>query len=1033
MFECELIVGSGSSAVSLDLYDDLPLSLNLNIADIKEPEKRNGDYTKTIKLKGTAINNKFFEETYDVNIVTNTWNPNLKTPAYFLKQGTKPMVGDLRLMSIDVIRKNEFEDITYNVVLMGRNTNIFTTIGDAKLEDLDLSIYDHPFTYAKQVAAETNTIDVSGVPTLVANGVGYRYPLVDYGYNGWSSNYYHVDHLRPAIFVKTYWDKIFSVAGKTYTSTFLNDANDLFCKELILHNGDALKMSAANQAVREFYAGISGSPTVNSLTLYPNGPSTLWNTTNTPSPYAWYTTNVADELCRFNDDSTGSFVDTGNMYNTTTGVFVVQDVSYFQVLGKIDGQVKVTVPSGTTTIQGGSASLPLAGKVRLVYQLPSTSTWLIAEDYDMSIVLATDITTSYQTFTHNLAFAPKTFPVGTSCKVEFMPVKTGGVKFNGGSGTGSIEWKLASTAVLNVKLVSPNIVEGMTFSINDAIPLDIKQKDFLLSVIKQFNLYIDEDKANPNNYIIEPRDNFYALGTTLDWSSKYAADKETHIEPMGSLNVKNFFWQYKQDQDYFNKQYQDSYQEAYGTKKYVVTNDFTKGDNKNEVIFSPTPIVDNTVNDLIIPKIFQWDGTTVTRMKHNIRTVLWNGSVTLPTPLSWKYGTITGASSSPWILKSTYAACGMADSPLASTRSIEFGVPNELFYTGISLAYTTNNLYARFYAKQIQEITDRDSKIVTMYLYLEPQDISKFDFKNKVYIDKTYYYVNKIIDYNPLKNQLTKVELIKVKLGTDYAEVVSVPITDLIGNSGSSGIIASRSGTEGASSSRFGTSNNVIIGDNIVSRTEGAIIGAGRNISIGSSCYLITVISSETISIADSVSGTTLRNSSGITVGASANRIDLTNCNNVNIDELVYNFVGVGLNNVTITTADNGTSRDDLTPSGTITSGTYTPTLTNASNLDGSTAYLCQYLRVGNSVTVSGKVDVDPTAPGASTTLAISLPIASNFGSTGDCGGTASSSTISGIAAAIRADNTNDVAKLQFIATDVTNSTLWFSFTYRII
>src|SRR5688500_4743620 len=36
-----------------------------------------------------------------------------------------------------------------------------------------------------------------------------------------------------------------------------------------------------------------------------------------------------------------------------------------------------------------------------------------------------------------------------------------------------------------------------------------------------------------------------------------------------------------------------------------------------------------------------------------------------------------------------------------------------------------------------------------------------------------------------------------------------------------------------------------------------------------------------------------------------------------------------------------------------LTSGTYTPTLTNTTNLDGSTAYECQYLRVGNTVTVS--------------------------------------------------------------------------------
>jgi hypothetical protein len=71
-----------------------------------------------------------------------------------------------------------------------------------------------------------------------------------------------------------------------------------------------------------------------------------------------------------------------------------------------------------------------------------------------------------------------------------------------------------------------------------------------------------------------------------------------------------------------------------------------------------------------------------------------------------------------------------------------------------------------------------------------------------------------------------------------------------------------------------------------------------------------------------------------------------------------------------------------------IASSTWTPTLTNTTNLDASTAYQGQYIRFGNTVTCSGKVDVDPTAA-AATVLGISLPIVSNFGATEDCAGTA--------------------------------------------
>jgi hypothetical protein len=287
------------------------------------------------------------------------------------------------------------------------------------------------------------------------------------------------------------------------------------------------------------------------------------------------------------------------------------------------------------------------------------------------------------------------------------------------------------------------------------------------------------------------------------------------------------------------------------------------------------------------------------------------------------------------------------------------------------------------------------------------------------------------MDYNPLKNDLTKVELLKVKLGTTYVPVSEVDFGDMETNRLTTGLTTRAYGGN-TNSTIVGEAGNLMAGENISSRMSGGVM-SGKNIGVGNSCYLITVISSQDVSIANNASGITLRNSSGINVGASANRIDLTNCSNVTIDELVYNYVGVGLSNVTVTTADNGKFRNDLTPDGNIISGTYTPTLTNTTNIDDSVAYTCQYLRVGNTVTVSGKFDINPTAAGTLTVMGISLPIASNFASTGECGGTAFCTAVAGMGASISSDPTNDRAKLLFISSDVTLQTMTFNFTYQII
>lgn len=118
---------------------------------------------------------------------------------------------------------------------------------------------------------------------------------------------------------------------------------------------------------------------------------------------------------------------------------------------------------------------------------------------------------------------------------------------------------------------------------------------------------------------------------------------------------------------------------------------------------------------------------------------------------------------------------------------------------------------------------------------------------------------------------------------------------------------------------------------------------------------------------------------------------------------------------------------------GALAGSVYTPTLTNVANLDGSTAYECQYMRVGGTVVVSGKVDVNPTAPAALTQLGISLPIASNLGAAEDCAGTAFASGIAGQGAAIRGDVANDRAEMAWISADVTNQPMYFIFAYQII
>ncbi len=106
-----------------------------------------------------------------------------------------------------------------------------------------------------------------------------------------------------------------------------------------------------------------------------------------------------------------------------------------------------------------------------------------------------------------------------------------------------------------------------------------------------------------------------------------------------------------------------------------------------------------------------------------------------------------------------------------------------------------------------------------------------------------------------------------------------------------------------------------------------------------------------------------------------------------------------------------------------IVDGTWTPTLTNVTNISASTAHVCHYLRLGSHVLVAGVVEINPTGAG-SAQLDLSLPIASAFTATEDADGNA---TCPGKTwGSIIPDTVNDRLSLAFTATAAGNS--WWRF-----
>jgi len=144
---------SSGNGLNIDLYDNISVPINYTILDVREPEKRKTNWSKTVTIPGTKNNNRIFSQIYD--LATDGWitiggtsvyegfNPNLRLECVLLNRGVQVLKGNLQLKRIT---KDVNGNIEYEVALSGDLTSLFFDIGTAKLSDLDFSEWDHDWT-----------------------------------------------------------------------------------------------------------------------------------------------------------------------------------------------------------------------------------------------------------------------------------------------------------------------------------------------------------------------------------------------------------------------------------------------------------------------------------------------------------------------------------------------------------------------------------------------------------------------------------------------------------------------------------------------------------------------------------------------------------------------------------------------------------------------------------------------------------------------------------------------------------------------
>lgn len=906
---------SGTTQGQIELYGDEPISLTYSITDIKDITKRNSTYSESFTVPATKNNNILFNHIFNIGS-DSSFDPSKKTPAYLLVDSLMVIQGNLQLLKIKVKNKNPE---SYDVIIYGEAIDLVKSLGDKELTSLDFSELNHI----------GNTTGITHSWSATTSQLGYYYPLIDYGYDldllklnvgvgsivyqagtvssctsdtlrdnskNWISNAYinhqinivsgtgsgqvrniisnsqkvlitdtiwstipdasstyeitqldsspwagFYDGLSPAIFKpaisnKYLFDKIFNTIGYTYTSEFLN--SEKFTETIIPYNNTKdIELSLSAVSFLQFAVSTSSNSTGVSVftpnfNINDNNPNGYYN--NTTKRY----TSPINAGMRIGFQTTYSYSGTPNPYFNDIVVKFYRTGFYGGSYPFYEEQAR-TDPNTVVNV-----------KYNLRVETP-----ILDDQLDP-------------------AFFPAQAGEQFWVTVQFNPFDPA---------VGLVYWaydplepQYYGTAFYNTPTLKS--VDGGYVDFNGCIPKKVKQIDYIKSIITMFNLLVIPSNDNPKNLQIIPRQDYFSQGVIKDWSSKLDVSFPIEETVISEQQNKQIQFSYKPDKDYLNTFYTDKTQKIYGEYIQTIDNEWLATDSKQkiEVIFSPTPMENvGLCNDIIVPKIGKVDNNgAFGSTDSNLRFLRKNPTLmpTLGSTIKMK-GQLAQAS---------YPYAGHLNEPFTGDTDYNFGTIDKSYFDTPGYEnlqqITPNNLINSYWKEYLDDISDKNSKLIKCKLKLTATDIAQFNYNDSIYIDGLtddgghYFTVNKIT-YIPTSDDSSLVELIKVnriptiKNGLTSVELGERPLKRNSLSLGGSEVrssnsigIGERTFIDGGSDGSFVTGFNNYVGKNSFNTSI-----QGNNNLVGNNVLNSFIVgSSNTIGSLSATTGTT--SISGVTL-----------------------------------------------------------------------------------------------------------------------------------------------------------------------
>ena len=725
----------------LDLYDDIPITINKSFAEIEDISKRNSDYSVGLRLPGSKKNNRFFEDFFNVDSIGLYFDVLKKVQCNVLIDDESYFTGYMKLNSVSVLNSK----IEYDVTLYSNIGDLYGNVGTKLLKDLDFRDVDfymnHYFTQ-DNVLSKWRYETLKSIKEVPSN---FMYPVVHNGYN-----YFTSGSFNNVLFTGT--------TGTTlYTTTLTGSWVDTTAAYAA--GADRYRINSPVDGIRDNQL----KPSMNVYSLMEmifnqNGYKIGGSFKKIP----WF--KLLYMYGYFSDDNT--------------------KLSY------------ITQPPQTFTSDGVELRWTLTSS-------GSTRTWNVYVVRAGSGVpaLCSDTITGYLTLydpgpgggfdSYNINIPPNTTGY----------TKTWGVTQFYSSSTASVPISNRSMSFLPGQVNQVvSIGEGDYVDFGQVIDKNIKQIDILSSIAKKFGLIFIPDENDPLQINVESYDYYIGTGNIYDWTDKLSYDKGFKVQPAQNFVESEIVMTDLEDGDQGNKDWKESKSYVYGYLKQVNATDFKSSTKTVETTFSPEMIrqwnpnnnPDYPAGAVKIPlginyaESSQEVGTAVDWIYKGVKTrpkLFYNLGNFNPFLATGTTVGLTGVTTNYFKMTKTdgSAPSGSLISPVIS-HTMPMGNPDTNKLTNDSICnlfqseeasvnpneaivsyntYTNNGMYNLFYENRIGNIFNKETRFIDGYFDLKLNDIKNLRVNDLIKINNQYFTWNSINNFNLTNRELTQVQLLQ--------------------------------------------------------------------------------------------------------------------------------------------------------------------------------------------------------------------------------------------------------------------------------